>query len=100
MFAVAARSHPDRHPGRGGCLRRGRAKAGARSVFITPDGQRRRDIEGVAALRESPAALALGALPILLDRADEIADAIGTAGHSDSEDLRDLLHNTRNTTGT
>jgi hypothetical protein len=34
-------------------------------------------------------------VPILLDRADEIADAIGTAGHSDTEDLRDVLRNTR-----
>ncbi|MGH3931721.1 MAG: hypothetical protein ACRDTF_17310 [Pseudonocardiaceae bacterium] len=37
------------------------------------------------------------ALPILLDRADEVADAIGVAGRSDTEDLRDVLRNTRNT---
>jgi len=36
------------------------------------------------------------ALPVLFDRADEVAGAIGTAGRSDTEDLRDVLRNTRN----
>lgn len=36
------------------------------------------------------------ALPVLLARADEVTDAIGTAGRSDTEDLRDVVRNTRN----
>jgi hypothetical protein len=34
-------------------------------------------------------------LPVLLDRADEVADAIGIAGRSDTEDLCDMVRNIR-----
>ena len=39
------------------------------------------------------------ALPVLLDRAEEVADAIGTAGRSDTEDLRDVLRHARHVAG-
>jgi hypothetical protein len=35
------------------------------------------------------------ALPVLLDRADEVANAIGIAGRSDTEDLREVLRSIR-----
>ncbi|MGI9062379.1 MAG: hypothetical protein ACR2FQ_00955 [Pseudonocardiaceae bacterium] len=35
------------------------------------------------------------AVPILLDRADEVADSIGTAGRSDTEELRHVLRRSR-----
>ncbi len=37
-------------------------------------------------------------LPVLLDRADEVADAIGTAGRSDTDDLREVLRSTQGIT--
>jgi hypothetical protein len=40
------------------------------------------------------------AVPILLDRADEVADLIGTAGRSDTEDLRHVLQCARIIEGT
>lgn len=40
------------------------------------------------------------ALPVLLDRADEVADAIGIEGRSDTEDLREVLRSIRDITGT
>ncbi|HEY6425343.1 MAG TPA: hypothetical protein VIY28_19295 [Pseudonocardiaceae bacterium] len=39
-------------------------------------------------------------LPVLLDRADEVADAIDTAGRSDTDDLRDVLRSLRDITCT
>lgn len=35
------------------------------------------------------------AAPVLLDRADEVADLIGLAGRSDTDDLRHVLRRTR-----
>lgn len=40
------------------------------------------------------------AVPILLDRADEVADLVGTAGRSDTEDLRHVLQCARIIEGT